>query len=96
MQKMWGHVNEPFPKLEASLPDDSAALAAVVARATAKDPGERYPSAGDLARAAGVARGRRSRVEDRAERRNGRGRDRLGPDGHRQARTRGAAGRRRP
>jgi serine/threonine-protein kinase len=52
MQKMWGHVNEPFPKLEQ---DRSGELAAVIARATAKDPDDRFPSAGDLARAATAA-----------------------------------------
>ena len=57
MQKMWGHVNEPFPKLEAQLPGDTGELADVVARATAKAPGDRFPSAGDLAGAAVVAAG---------------------------------------
>jgi serine/threonine protein kinase len=53
MQKMWGHVNEPFPALD----DAEAAhdLGSVVERATAKDPGDRFPSAGDLARAASAA-----------------------------------------
>ena len=54
MQKMWGHVNEPFPALELE-GERREALAAVVARATAKDPAERYPSAGDFARAASAA-----------------------------------------
>ncbi|MDX6609996.1 MAG: hypothetical protein QOF85_1921 [Solirubrobacterales bacterium] len=56
MQKMWGHVNEPFPtlELEGSRRD---ALAAVIARATAKDPADRYPSAGDFARSASAATG---------------------------------------
>jgi serine/threonine protein kinase len=51
VQKMWGHVNEPVPPLRVA-PED---LNAVIARATAKDPGDRYPSAGDLARAAAAA-----------------------------------------
>ena len=55
MQKMWGHVNEPFPVLGASPGRSDDALTAIVARATAKDPGERYPSAGDLARAVAAA-----------------------------------------
>jgi hypothetical protein len=55
MQKMWGHVNEPFPALESKLPGAAAGLAAVTARATAKNPDERFPSAGDLARAASAA-----------------------------------------
>jgi protein kinase-like protein/sporulation related protein len=52
MQKMWGHVNEPFPRLEQDGGDE---LAAVIARATAKDPADRFPSAGDFARAATAA-----------------------------------------
>ncbi len=55
MQKMWGHVNEPFPALESKLPGPAAALAGVIARATAKNPDERFPSAGDLAKAASSA-----------------------------------------
>ena len=49
MQKMWGHVNEPFPELE------DHPLGEVLARATAKKPADRFPSAGDLARAAAAA-----------------------------------------
>jgi Protein kinase domain/SPOR domain len=55
MQKMWGHVNEPFPALESGHGDAAGRLGAVVARATAKDPGNRFPSAGDLAAAAAAA-----------------------------------------
>jgi serine/threonine protein kinase len=53
MQKMWGHVNEPFPSYDDTGATDG--LGAVVERATAKDPGDRFPSAGDLARAAAAA-----------------------------------------
>jgi hypothetical protein len=55
MQKMWGHANEPFPALESKLPDAADGLAGVISRATAKIPDERFPSAGDLARAATAA-----------------------------------------
>ena len=53
MQKMWGHVNKPFPSFDDT--EASAGLGAVVERATAKDPADRFPSAGDLARAAAAA-----------------------------------------
>jgi serine/threonine protein kinase len=55
MQKMWAHVNEPFPTLAGDSSGPHEALGLVIARATAKDPGNRYPSAGDLARAATAA-----------------------------------------
>jgi serine/threonine protein kinase len=55
VQKMWGHANEEPP----SLRDVAAHLAErfdpVVARAMAKDPDQRYLSAGDLGRAAMAA-----------------------------------------
>jgi serine/threonine protein kinase len=54
MQKMWGHVNEPFPALDGD-EEPAKALGAVIERATAKDPDDRFPSAGDLARAAAAA-----------------------------------------
>ncbi len=52
MQKMWGHANESFPPLR-----DERGLEGVIARATAKDPEERFQSAGDLARAAAAVIG---------------------------------------
>src|SRR4051812_28137732 len=48
--KLWAHLNDPPPK-----PSDHGVPAAfdpVIARALAKDPDDRYPSAGDLGRAA--------------------------------------------
>jgi serine/threonine-protein kinase len=45
--------SEPPPALTALRPEVPADLAAVVARCLAKDPSDRFPSAGDLARALG-------------------------------------------
>src|SRR5262245_53050745 len=47
--KLWAHVSESPPPLGTGLP---AALAGVIARATAKEPDERFASAGELAAAA--------------------------------------------
>jgi predicted Ser/Thr protein kinase len=53
VQKMWNHVNEAVPPLgNEGAPHP---LDAVIARATAKDPDDRFPSAGDLARGAAAA-----------------------------------------
>jgi len=52
--KMWAHLNEPPPS--AGRPGSGAGgLDAVIRRAMAKDPAQRYPSAGDLGRAAVAA-----------------------------------------
>jgi serine/threonine protein kinase len=53
--KMFAHTQEPAPSLRATAPDVPAALDAVVARALAKRPADRYPSAGDLGRAVAAA-----------------------------------------
>src|SRR5262245_10996907 len=50
--KMWAHLNESPPAVE---PNGGRSLEPVIRRAMAKDPGERYPSAGDLGRAAVAA-----------------------------------------
>jgi len=55
IQKMWGHANEPAPSACELNPRIPAALDAVVARAMAKDPDDRFASAGDLGRAAQAA-----------------------------------------
>ncbi|MGH3430269.1 MAG: serine/threonine-protein kinase, partial [Mycobacteriales bacterium] len=52
MQKMWAQVNEPLPALGGDL---SHPLEEAIGRATAKDPDDRFQSAGDLARAAAAA-----------------------------------------
>jgi serine/threonine protein kinase len=52
--KMWAHMNEPPPPAGRS----GHTLDPVIRRAMAKDPGDRFPSAGDLGRAAvGATRG---------------------------------------
>jgi serine/threonine protein kinase len=50
--KMWGHINDPPVTPSSVLPGLPPELDAVVLRAMAKEPDERYPSAGDLGRAA--------------------------------------------
>ena len=44
------HVNEPMPDVLATRPELSAAVAAVIDRATAKDPRDRYASVGEMVR----------------------------------------------
>ena len=53
--KIFAHVNDPCPSLLEALPEAPAELDAVVRRALEKDPDDRFPSAGDLARAAVAA-----------------------------------------
>ena len=53
--KMYAQLHDPPPSATGSVPGIPADLDAVVARALAKDPGGRYPSAGDLGRAARAA-----------------------------------------
>jgi serine/threonine protein kinase len=55
IQKMWGHANEPPPSVAEVNPHVPRALDEVVARAMAKRPEDRFPSAGDLGRAAQAA-----------------------------------------
>ena len=57
--KIWAHMQEPPPSLRQLAPHVPEAFDEVIARALAKNPEERYPSAGDLARAA------RAAVQDR-------------------------------
>ncbi|WP_051222273.1 serine/threonine-protein kinase [Conexibacter woesei] len=54
---LYAHLNDPPPDAAALEPEVPVALAAVVERALAKDPDERFPSAGDLGRAALAAVG---------------------------------------
>jgi len=57
--KMWAHVHEAPPGLGDVVRGPSSAFDEVVSRAMAKAPNDRYPSAGDLARAALAAYHRR-------------------------------------
>ena len=52
---MYAHAHEPPPSVQEVAPDLPPALDAVVQRAMAKEPSDRYPSAGDLARATAAA-----------------------------------------
>ena len=53
--KMYAHLNDPPPSAVEAVPGTPAGLDAVIARALAKEPDGRYPSAGDLGRAARAA-----------------------------------------
>ncbi len=53
--RLFAHLNDPAPAPSLYVPEVSMALDDVVIRAMSKRPGERYPSAGDLGRAAVAA-----------------------------------------
>src|SRR5215216_6786251 len=53
--KLWAHLVDPPPLPSDAQPELPAGFDAVVQRALAKDPARRYPSAGDLGRAARAA-----------------------------------------
>ena len=55
--KLWAHLSDPPPRPTDVRPHLPPELDAVVLRAMAKDPAERHPSAGDLARSARSAAG---------------------------------------
>jgi YVTN family beta-propeller protein len=55
---LWAHLHEDPPSLTEQAPEVPAAFDAVLARALAKDPDERFQSTGDLGRAALAAAGR--------------------------------------
>jgi hypothetical protein len=66
VQKLYAHVHEPPPTLQAEAPVLAPLFDPVVSRAMAKDPDARYPSAGDCGRAArSAARGEQNRVPER-------------------------------
>ncbi|MEA2168538.1 MAG: serine/threonine kinase PknH [Solirubrobacteraceae bacterium] len=54
-QKMFAHATKPPPSLAEVVPELAAAFDPVIARGMAKNPDDRYPSAGDLGRAAQAA-----------------------------------------
>ena len=53
--RLYAHLNDPPPAPSLFVPEVSMALDDVVIRAMSKEPGDRYPSAGDLGRAAVAA-----------------------------------------
>lgn len=55
--RLWAHLSAPPPRASERRPDLPRALDAVIARGMAKTPGERYASAGELARACALALG---------------------------------------
>jgi YVTN family beta-propeller protein len=55
---LWAHLHDDPPSLRASAPDAPPELQAVIDRALAKEPEDRFQSAGDLGRAALAAVGR--------------------------------------
>jgi outer membrane protein assembly factor BamB len=64
--RLWAHLSEPPPKPSEYVKDLPEAFDSVIERALAKDPEERYPSAGDLGRAAlAAAAGRRPSERER-------------------------------
>jgi hypothetical protein len=65
--KIWAHMQEPPPSLREVAPQVPEAFEEVIERSMAKKPEDRYPSAGDLARAAKAAAVDRT-IGDTAER----------------------------
>jgi serine/threonine protein kinase len=63
--RLYAHLNDPPPAPSLYVPEVSMALDDVVIRAMSKQPNDRYPSAGDLGRAAQAAqRGERTTVPE--------------------------------
>jgi serine/threonine protein kinase len=53
--KLFAHLNDPPPTVSDMLPAAPSMFDEIIRRSLAKDPADRYPSAGDLARAANAA-----------------------------------------
>ena len=83
---LWAHLNDDPPSLHDRAPDVPASFDAVLARAMAKDPDDRFPSAGDLGRAALAAAGPARGAGARARGGDRRGRARRPPGDRRLAR----------
>jgi serine/threonine-protein kinase len=52
LAKLWAHISDPAPSAVELAPDTPAALAAVAQRCMAKDPDDRFQTAGEMGRAA--------------------------------------------
>jgi hypothetical protein len=79
MAKLWAHVTDPPPMPRVVRPDLVEDFDAVVARATAKDPDQRYATAGELSAAvsAAIAAQERRRAAEAAQPTNAGGDDAL-------------------
>lgn len=55
--RLWAHLGSPAPQLTEALPDAPRALEEVILRSLEKEPDARFPTAGELGRAALVAAG---------------------------------------
>ena len=60
--KMFGHVHGDVPRIDPGIGESAAALNPILERALAKRPDDRFPSAGDLGRAARAALGGREPI----------------------------------
>jgi serine/threonine protein kinase/streptogramin lyase len=69
MAVLWAHVNEPPPSASEHNPDLAAEVDAVIAKALAKSPEQRYSSCGELAEAAREALGETAQASPRRRRR---------------------------
>jgi DNA-binding CsgD family transcriptional regulator len=52
LAKLWAHLSDPAPRASELVPEVTPELSALVVRAMAKDPADRFPSAGELGAAA--------------------------------------------
>ncbi len=71
MRLMMKHIMEPVPMLTSVLPDAPSGLEAVIAQAMAKDPNDRFASAGDFSKALNATSGWWGTLERRATKKLG-------------------------